>query len=100
MALRNAFADLATLQVMKDIQYLLTTIAGKLGTNDGTGRMLVTAVVTSAPSTAVTGTITANQGTAHASAVWPVTVRESNLDQHYQSNAAFAAAVRNRITVA
>lgn len=98
MTLRNAFENLAEEATLEDVVRLLALIATNLPERDN-ARGLVSAVVTSAPSTAVTGTITANQGTASTSATWPVTLGgPSGLDQHYQSLQAFDA-IRTKITV-
>ena len=96
MALRNAFENLAEEATLEDVVHMLSIIANNMPVRDG-ARGLVTAVVTSAPSTAVTGTITANQGTAAAATVaWGIAFRGNEL--HYMSQAAFVP-IRSQITV-
>lgn len=99
MALKNAFENLAEEPTLQDVVHLLAMILRKMPELD-VSRGLVSAVVTSAPTTTVTLTsTTANQGTA-GTAAWPVQLGgTSGLDQHYQSQQAFAY-VRDRITVA
>lgn len=100
MTLRNAYGGLAEDATLEDVVHLLAVIASKLPEKSGANALVTGAVtVTSAPSTAVTGTVTANQGTA-GTAAWLTTTSAAALDLHYQSQSAFAESVRSRITAA
>jgi len=86
----------ATEVTLEDVVHLLAIIAGNMPVRDA-GRQLGSVVVTSAPSTAVTGTVTATQGNASATAAWGIAFRGNEL--YYMSQAAFVP-IRSQITVA
>lgn len=99
--------SLASDSSLQDILQMLTLMIGRLGQNDGVGRMYVNATIPAAVASAQSGVWTVQPGNTSNTAPWLVNFPSMSttsygplglgLDQHYQSQQA-AETIRNKIT--